>query len=181
MNKTDIDLLFKFLEASYPKHEFKEDFYDYWSLELTQYSCEDVKAKLRLLMEDEKYYNRPPQLEVILKGLPKIREKIDYKKVKTYCKFCRKPLIDIEEAHEHEDRCRSINYIESKYKEYGWNFDKSTKAKMYKMSDEEFDEKYNSFLKKIESLTTNEYEKKLINFIFNPPGLEEAKKFLESD
>ena len=49
------------------------------------------------------------------------------------------------------------------------------------MPEDEFDEKYKIILRKVQSLTTDEMEKRRIEYIFNPPNQEEAKDFLDKD
>ena len=180
MTKEEIEELFRFLKASYPSYEFNSDMISYWANELSQYSFEDIKAKLKYLMANDKYANRPPQLEVILSRLPKIKQKIDFTKITYFCKICRRPFNSIDECHSHEDRCSAIRYIESKSKKYNWDFNNQIKAELYQYSEENFENFYNNFLQSVYKKTNNEWERNLIKNIFNPPNKEEALKFLQN-
>ena len=178
MNKEEIEELFRFLKANYPTYEFTTDMINYWANELSQYSFEDVKFSLKYLMGNEKYTNRPPQLQVIISKLPKIREKINYNKIIYYCKNCRQAFNNIDNYHNHEERCSAIKYIERKSKLYHWEFNSQIKAQLYKYSEGDFNNFYNNFLKSVSNITNNLWEKELINNIFNPPGKKEALSFL---
>ncbi len=180
MTKEEIEELFRFLKASYPTYDFNADMISYWANELSQYSFEDVKLSLKHCLANDKYTNRPPQLEVIIFKLPKIKQKIDFTKITYFCRNCRKPFNNLDDCHKHEDRCSSILYIERKSKKYNWDFNDQIKEELYQYSEENFENFYSNFLKTVKKATSLEWERKLINNIFNPPEKEEALKFLQN-
>lgn len=177
MNKKEVKDLFAYLSASYKDYVFKPELIEYWEQELSQYDYEDIKNRLKELMSEERYAYQPPLLEAITKGLIKKHNKVDFSQLTYFCMFCRRPFNDRKEFEEHQDRCRSIKYIERQYKRFNWGEVKD-KVEMYNMSEEEFDTKYKIILRKVQSLTTDEMEKQGIEFIFNPPSQEQARKFL---
>lgn len=179
MNSEQIKELILYLKNSYPSYDFKKELIDYWKQELTQYEYEDIKNKLKELMGEERYAYQPPLLEAITKGITKKHNKVDFTKLTYFCRFCRRPFNDKNELDLHEDRCSSIRYIKSQYKRFRWPELSGTQIKeMYEMSEEEFDTKYKIILRKVQNLTTDEMEKQRIEFIFNPPSQEQARKFL---
>lgn len=177
MNSEQIKELIKYLKNSYPNYEFKNEMIDYWINELSRYDYEDIKNKLKELMSEERYAYQPPLLEAITKGITKKHNKVDFSQLTYFCRFCRRPFNDKNELDLHEDRCSSIRYIESQYKRFNWGEVKD-KAEMYNMSEEEFDTKYKKILRLVQQNTKDEMEKTRIEFIFNPPSQEQARKFL---
>lgn len=173
-----LDIL-NYLADNYKDFKLTEDKVNYWCQELSQYDYEDINNRLKELMSEERYSYQPPFLEAIIKGITKKHNKVDFTKLTYFCKICRRPFNDKNELDLHEDRCRSIRYIESQYKRFNWGEVKD-KAEMYNMSEEEFNEKYKIILKKVQNLTTDEMEKTRIEFIFNPPSQETAMKFLNN-
>ena len=177
MNSEQIKELIKYLKNSYPNYEFKNEMIEYWEQELSQYEYEDIKNKLKELMGEERYSYQPPLLEAITRGITKKHNKVDFNELVYFCRICRRPFNSKEELDLHEDRCRSIRYIEKQYKRFNWGEVKN-KAEMYNMSEEEFDKKYKIILRKVQNATNDELEKTRIEFIFNPPSQEQARKFL---
>lgn len=179
MNKEEVTELLEFLEINYPSFEIKEGMVNAWLNELQMYSCDEVKKSLAKLMSDDYYQKTPPLVNMIVKGLTKVNEKVDYSKIVYFCPICNRHFNDKKLLDEHFDRCSSVRYIIQQYKRFDLgNVDKRT---LYEMPKEEFDERYKKLLKKVQELTTNENEKKIIDFIFNPPRNEMAKKFLAGE
>lgn len=179
MNSEQIKELILYLKNSYPSYDFKKELIDYWKQELSQYDYEDIKNRLKELMSEERYSYQPPFLEAITKGITKKHNKVDFTKLTYFCKICRRPFNDKNELDLHEDRCRSIRYIESQYKRFNWGEVKD-KVEMYNMSEEEFNTKYKKILRLVQQNTNDEMEKTRIEFIFNPPSQEKAKEFLNN-
>lgn len=178
MNKEEVTELLEFLEISYPNFEIKEGMTDAWLNELQMYDCNDVKKNLARLMSDEYYQKTPPLVNMIIKNLTKVNEKIDYSKLVYFCPICRRKYNDKELLDEHFDRCSSVKYIVHQYERF--KLGKVNKKELYEMAKDEFDTRYKKLLKKIQQLTTNENEKSVISFIFNPPRNENARQFLAS-
>ena len=179
MDKKEVKELFNYLEQNYSNFEYDKSKFDYWFNELQQYDNDDVRERLKDLMSDERYNYQPPFLETIVKGLTKKSGKLDFSQLVYYCKFCRRGFNDRKELDNHEDRCRSIKYIERQYKRFNLEkIDNAKKRELYELSEEEFDRQYKLILKYVMQQTTDESEKTRISFIFNPPSQEQAKAFL---
>lgn len=179
MNKEQIKEIIMYIKNSYSNYEFKKEMIEYWEQELSQYEYEDINNRLKELMSEERYAYQPPLLEAITKGITKKHNKVDFSQLTYFCRFCGRPFNDKNELDLHEDRCSSIRYIKSQYKRFRWPELSGTQIKeMYEMSEEEFDTKYKIILRKVQNLTNDEMEKQRIEFIFNPPSQEQARKFL---
>lgn len=179
MNREETRTLLNFLEMSYSGFSVTKEKLDFWHEELQQYDLDDVKRRLNELMSNERYAFVPPLLDIIKSGLTKKKDKVDFSQQIYSCKHCRKMFNDLDETHLHEDRCSAIKYIERQYKRFNLGaIDNSRKYELYNMSEKEFDEKYKKILKYVQEHTNQEYEKALIENIFNPPSMEAAKNFL---
>lgn len=181
MTRDDTRKLLDFLSLQYSNFEITLEMIDWWAYELQEYDLEDVKDKIKKLMSEERYAYVPPLLEVIKKGLVKKHDKVDFTKLTYLCSFCRKAYNDRKEYEKHTDRCRSVKYIISQYRRFNLGeIDNAKKKELYNMNEEEFIERYNILLKYVQKNTNDELEKRRIEFIFNPPNLEQARKFLNS-
>ena len=178
MNKQEIDMLFQKLSWNYPKENFSEKLIKEWSSVLSEYDYADVNENLDILLADKVFLYVPPKLMTLVSGLTKKYKKVDFNKIVYFCQFCRRPFNAIEDLHNHEDRCRAIRYIESKSNKYNWDFNIQRKAQLYQMTDSDFKNFYDSFLKSVQKVTNSEFEKQMIENIFNPPREREAKEFL---
>ncbi|MBQ7030798.1 MAG: hypothetical protein IJN13_00305 [Bacilli bacterium] len=179
MTKKEVDEFFKHLNGRYPKFEFKPEIIEFWGNKLLLYDSYDVQKNLESLMYDERYQNSPPQLEIILKNLPKALEKTNFASLKFSCKHCKRSFLTIEDVHEHEDRCNAIRYIARQYKRLNLGeFDNSKKRELYNMQEEAFDQKYKKLLRRVQEFTNDELEKIRIEFIFNVPTANTARKFV---
>ena len=179
MVKHEIDEIFDYLVNSYGKgFEINDSIYQYWSKELSQYEKLDIMERLKTLMSEERYSMKAPLLEAIVKGITKTSDKINFNELVYYCQFCHRGYNNYEQMVEHEDRCRSIRYIERQYKRF--NFGTVNKKELYNLPQEEFDTRYKKLLKLVLERTTNEREKQIIKNIFNPPIEQKAKAFLNN-
>ena len=179
MVKQEIDNVFDYLINSYGKtFEINDSIYEYWSKELSQYEYLDIMERLKTLMGEERYSAKPPLLQAIIRGITKTSDKINFNELVYYCQFCHRPYNNYEQMVEHEDRCRSIRYIERQYKRF--NFGTVDKKELYNLSQEEFDERYKKLLKIVLEKSTNENEKQIIRNIFNPPNEQQARIFLKA-
>jgi len=179
MNKNEVIELLDFITINYPNFKIDESNFEntvnVWHDELQQYELDDVKKNLKEFMADDYYQKEPPKLSMLVKGLTKKHEKINWSEVETYCPRCHKPLSQ-SEYDEHFDRCSSIDYVIRESKK--WLRKNLTRRFLWQMSKEEFEERYNKLLKYIMEHTTDERERTRIGFIFNPPSKEKAKQFL---
>lgn len=172
-----IDLL-EFININYPDFKVNDKVTKMWFDELQQYDIEDVKDNLKSFMSNEYYQKEPPKLALLTKDLVKKYEKVNWNKVETLCFRCGKPL-SLEEYDAHFDRCSSIDYVIRETRK--WFKKELTRKELWQMPDDEFNERYNKLLRYIYEHTTDESEKKVIGFIFNPPKKEIAKSFLEEN
>ena len=145
-----------------------------WYEVLCNFVYEDAMKNLEILLKDEKFRMNPNVYEVI-KGLTPIDKKVDFGKVVVYCPICKRAVNQSEEA-KHRERCQSIRYLVKQYKK--WTGKDLAKRSLWEMSEEKFQEKYDRFLHYILEHTEDKHEKMRIDFIFNPPRKEVAKRFL---
>lgn len=136
-----------------------------WYDILKDYNYEDVKKNLdNYAKKDE--YNNVPQCYLLTKGLIPNSKKIDTSKGTFYCQFCKKPCHSYNKLIEHEDRCRSINYVIDQTKRFGGR--NINRAELWNMPQDDFKIKYINLLHYVHDHTTNELEKNAIEHIFNP-------------
>ena len=146
-----------------------------WFKTLSNYDKKDIYASLE--RHKEGAYSRIPIVLIdLVRNVPTIKDKENknYANFKVYCKNCGR-LVPYAESEQHEDRCRSVEYIINQYKK--WFHKEITASYLWSLPDYEFEEKYNQLLKYIYEHTTSEEEKKIIGYIFNPPSEEETKNF----
>lgn len=183
MNREEVKNIMSYLVDNYKNNfEITQSKKEYWCQELSQYDNEDITNRVKQLMSEDKYAYQPPLLEAITRGVTKKHNKVNFDELVYYCLFCKRPFNNKNELDKHEDRCSSVKYIQKQYKRFSWPKLTGTQIKeMYEMPEEEFDEKYRVILRKIQKLTNDESEKRRIEYIFNPPTQEEAKKFLNKE
>ena len=176
MNKEQTKQLLKLIKYNYPDFEMKEGMASMWASIMCKYSYEDVKRKLEEHMAEDRFQKQPPTAYLLVKGLPKVKDRIDFTKDTIFCRFCNKAFNDKEEHDKHYDKCSSIEYLIRENKKW---FNRIIDRKfLWQLSDEEFEDRYNKMLKYIMEHTNDENERKRISFIFNPPSEQEAREFL---
>ena len=178
MNREEVLDLFEFLNINYSTFESTPKKIDIWLSELQMYDAEDIKRNLKELMAEDLYSKTPPLLSRIIRGLIPKNEKLDFTKTIYFCSRCNKGFNSKEKCDEHFDRCSSVDYVIRETRK--WFKKELTRKELFAMSDEEFNERYYKLLHWIYNYTQNKSEKTRIEFIFNPPGKERAKQFLES-
>lgn len=153
----------KALYSTYKLMYEDEKIIEEWIEKLSKYERADIYASLER-HKDGNYSTKPIVLADLIRNVPTIVEKESKKlgNIKVYCKICCR-LLPYEESIEHEDRCRSINYMETQYKRFSHK--RIDKEKLYNMSQEEFDLRYKAILEHVYNNTTNESEKKVISKI----------------
>lgn len=180
MTQIELDEFFRKVSIGYPKYDISSAS-ELWSNVLSQYDAKEVNEMFEFYASKESYKDTVPQVYTIVKNLTKISDKVDFSKQTYFCKHCRKAFNDINQTHEHEDRCSAIKYIERQYKRFNLgNIDNKKKAELYNMPESEFDESYKKILKYVQQNTIQEYEKQLIENIFKPPNMEMAINFLRN-
>lgn len=177
IKKEEVKEIFKIIKFNYPNFEIKEGMASMWAEVMSEYSYEDVKKKLEEHLAEDRFQKQPPTAYLLVKGLPKIRDRVDFTKDTIFCRFCNKAFNSEEEHDKHYDRCSSIHYLIRENKK--WFNRVIDKKFLWQLSDEEFEERYNKMLKFIMEHTTDERERTRISYIFNPPNEEQAKEFLK--
>lgn len=178
MNKQEVAELVSFVNMSYPYQiQDVNATINAWLEILQQYDYEDVKLRLKTLMQDDKYQKTCPTVYYIVRDLRAIQEKINWNKGVIYCDICGRAFNKREELVKHEDRCRSIRYIIKQSKKLGKDIS-NKKRELFEMSQLEFDKKYNELLNLVYKNSRNDTEKRIIEFIFNQPTPKEAQEFL---
>lgn len=177
MTKEQVLDLLDFLELSYSNFKTKEGMLDAWYNELQMYDEADVKINLKHYMGEERFQNNPPLVALLIRGLTPKKEKVDFSKVVYFCQRCHKAYNNKEDLDKHFDRCSSVDFVIRETKK--WSKKDLTRKELFEMSDDEFEKKYNELLLWIYNHTDDEAEKTRINFFFNPPSSERAKKFLD--
>ena len=132
-----------------------------WTRIMGPYDYEDIKANLEKFLKDENNYGKDPDAYQLIRGLYTSEEKAQGSKGKVYCMFCNRIMSRLE-IHKHEDRCRSIHYIDRLYKRF-FHKELANKREMYEMVDSEFNKKYINVLEAVYPLVTNLSEKKSIS------------------
>ena len=152
MQKQEANILLQRIKTFYPKFFYASYTVENWYMELKDYNPNLLVQALRQYAEDN---NEPPSvmnLKTIADRIANTNE-IDYE---TLCKYCGR-LLDKEHQVVHEDRCRSIRYMGRKYETL---FNRAIdKRQLWELSKEEFDKKYDEFLKYIEPKVTKPNEK----------------------
>lgn len=114
---------------------------------LKDYDLEDVLENTEMILS-ETNQNYIPNSSELVRNLPTIEQKKHKGEFKITCQHCGRYL-DPTEIRSHEDRCSSVKYLEKLSK---WCFNhglsNQTKSVYYKMSQEEFDDKYYEILEK---------------------------------
>lgn len=179
MSENETIEIIKFISENYKYFEPTDGLIKSWQEELSQYDYEQVKTSLKGYMSEDRFQNQPPTIYMLVKNLPKVKDKIDFTKDTIYCDICRKAFNDRDELNKHFDRCSSTRYVIRQTKKW-FNRDIDKKF-LWSLNDEEFNERYDKLLRYIMEHTTDENERKRISFIFNPPSEQEAREFLGSN
>lgn len=173
--KKVIDIL-EYLSMNYTTFGDPNSKFEMWNNVLKDYRYEEVMDRINELMTRKEFLTICPTLTVIVNPLIKIKDKVTFDGALFPCQFCGRSFENQEEMITHEDRCRSIRYIERQYKRFGrGSIDKRV---LYDMQEDEFQEKYKQLLKFVYEHSNNEVEKQIIANIFNPPAPEKAREVL---
>lgn len=135
-----------------------KDLINEWERIMGPYDYEDIRNNLEKFLRDEDNYGKEPDCYQLIRGLLTIKDKEENSKGKAYCMFCNR-LLPLTELHEHEDRCRSIKYIEKLYRKY-FNRQLVDKPELYRMRNTDFDKAYIKVLEKVLPMITETTEKK---------------------
>lgn len=146
-----------------------------WYRILEPYANEDINRRLDEFLKNGDNVGKEPDVYQLCKGLQTIIEKSQTNgKEKIQCRNCRR-IILLDDLQKHTDRCNSVIYVKNTLKEF---FDKELTeqdiAKLYNMSDKEFDDKYYELaLQTLPKLKDNPLRfNALENYIYSRKGLE---------
>lgn len=135
-----------------------------WFTTLKNYDKKDIYGAIERHKEGA-YSRMPIVLSDLIRNLRTIKDKEEsnYENFSVYCKNCGR-IVPYVESNEHEERCRSIEYIITQYKK--WFGKEITASYLWSLPDYEFQEKYDKLLKYIYENTSNVSEKTFIGNIF---------------
>lgn len=158
MELKDVKIILKRVKTNYPSFINDTFTQSEWYKELKDYSLEDVMKKLEQHFRSEQYGNQPPKVYFLTKFLTKEKDKIKSKTsgIMVRCQICN-DIVSYDEYDNHYGRCLSIEYLEkNNMKYFGKGIDKE---KYKKMSEQEFQMKYNKFCEFILEKTENKEER----------------------
>lgn len=142
MLKNEANIILQRIKAYYPKFYYDDYTVSNWYMELKNYDPNNIINALRIYGDNN---SEPPGVHQLIAIASRINTEtpLEYE---TFCKYCGR-FLDCKEQTKHEDRCRSIRYIERKYKQM---FNKEVdKKSLWEMSEEDFEEKYYLFLQRL--------------------------------
>lgn len=152
------------IKSHYPEFIIDQFKFEEWHKELKDYEYKELNEKLEQHLRSEEFGDSVPKLYYLTRYLTKTSEKKEVKYYKSNCRYCNKKIRTNqdteEELRKHEDRCRSVDYINKKRIEYkGQELDKE---KYRNLSQEDFDNRYDAILGFVYKHTEDENEKKFI-------------------
>lgn len=176
MEKRKVINVLEYLGSNYTTFGDLTTKLEIWNQVLKDYNYDEVIARINDLMIRKEFSTTCPTLMTIVGPLTKSEEKMVLDGKMFECQFCRRIFNSQEDMITHEDRCRSVRYIERQYKRFSLgNIDKKD---LYNMSDDVFQDKYLKLLRLIQKKTNNELEKTLIENCFNAPSPDKAKAII---
>lgn len=129
-----------------------------WSRILEPYDYEDIQAKLEDFLKDENNYGKEPDVYQLIKGVLTIKDKENGGKCQIACQFCGRYMAKLE-LDAHEERCRSIKYLQRLYRNY-LKREIIDKKELYDMGKDNFNKAYIRVLEKVLPLVTDNLEKR---------------------
>lgn len=164
MTRNDVNGLVKIIQVHRPYFvtrlgdEIYKDLVNEWERLMEPYDYEDVKRNLEEFLKNENNYGREPDAYQLIRGLLTTKEKEENAKGRAYCMFCNR-LLPMTELHQHEDRCRSIKYLQKVYRNY-FSRELEDLPKLYDMNNQEFEKAYMYVLEKALPMVTDPVERK---------------------
>ena len=111
-----------------------------WERIMGPYDYEDIFNNLENFLKEEKNYGKEPDAYQLIRGILTKEDKKTNKSGRVSCQFCGRWFNRLE-VYKHEDRCRSVKYLDRMYRKL-LNRQLLNKKELYEMNDKEFDEKY---------------------------------------
>lgn len=167
MTKEQTKNLFRRIKSHYQEFSIDDFKVDEWYKELKDYDYEDITRRFELHLNSEEYGQVLPKLWFLKKNLLTIDEKKESKvyKYPVVCQLCGKE-INLRGYDQHYAKCSAINYMQTQIKKiYGKD---TPREVLEKLTDEEFNIKYDTLLSIVQNRTTDPFQKKLIEEILHP-------------
>lgn len=166
MELKDVKAILRRIQSNYSS--FNPDAYmvQEWFRELKDYDLEDVMEKLNKHFRSEEYGNQIPKVYFLTRYCQKseIKRKNITAKLKVVCRLCSE-VIELKDYDTHYSRCSSANYIITQTQKY---FNKKiNRDGLMKLSQQEFDFKYNQLLRYVQKSTDDMGEIERIYKILN--------------
>ena len=166
MKKRDTEIILQRIKTFYPKFFFTSQTVENWYMEIKEYDSPHLFIEA---LRDYANQNAEPPSVINLKTIVDRYNNQEISSYKTTCKFCGR-ILDNDKLEIHEDRCRSIKYMCSKYQEiYNKVLDKRI---LWELELDEFNKRYDELLKVVLSRVTNPDEKFALEMYFKT--MEEA-------
>lgn len=146
MTRQEVIKLIEFITIHRPNFRSRlgdkilKDMIEDWTRILGPYDYDDIFNNLEEFFKDERNYGKDPDAYQLIKGVLTTEDKKTNSLGRVSCQFCGRWFNRLE-IHNHEDRCRSVKYLDRMYRKL-LNRQLLNKKELYEMSDKEFDEKY---------------------------------------
>ena len=164
MTRNDVNGLVKIIQVHRPYFvtrlgdEIYKELVNEWTRLMEPYDYEDVKHNLEEFLKNENNYGREPDAYQLIRGLLTTEDKKTNSLGRVSCMFCGRWFNRLE-IHEHEDRCRSIKYLQKVYRNY-FSRELEDLPKLYDMNNQDFEKAYMYVLEKALPMVTDPVERK---------------------
>lgn len=156
MTKSEVVHFMNKIKSYYQNFSTEDYVVDEWYDRLKRYNIDDVYRKFDDHLNG-KYRNDIPKLHFITRYLQTPEQKKENKNIQIKCNVCGQ-VVPLEKHDRHVARHNSIAYIKRNEKKVGQVFDK---ARMYELTEIEFDRFYNQFLDVLYPKTIGEERERL--------------------
>lgn len=164
MERTEVIKLIDFITIHRPNFKSRlgdkifKDMVNDWTRIMGAYDYEDVFDNLETFFQNENNYGREPDAYQLIRGLLTTEDKKTNSLGRVSCMFCGRWFNRLE-IHEHEDRCRSIKYLQKVYRNY-FSRELEDLPKLYDMNNQDFEKAYMYVLEKALPMVTDPVERK---------------------
>lgn len=164
MERAEVIKLIDFITIHRPNFKSRlgdkvfKDMVNDWTRIMGAYDYEDVFDNLETFFKNENNYGKDPDAYQLIRGLLTIEDKKTNSLGEVSCMFCGRWFNRLE-IHEHEDRCRSIKYLQKVYRNY-FSRELEDLPKLYDMNNQDFEKAYMYVLEKALPMVTDPVEKK---------------------
>lgn len=164
MERAEVIKLIDFITIHRPNFKSRlgdkifKDMVNDWTRIMGAYDYEDVFDNLETFFQNENNYGREPDAYQLIRGLLTTEDKKTNSLGRVSCMFCGRWFNRLE-IHEHEDRCRSIKYLQKVYRNY-FSRELEDLPKLYDMNNQDFEKAYMYVLEKALPMVTDPVERK---------------------